>query len=73
MLYPIATDQQSIKEMVRAAWQACEANPRLAVAFAIPEPGLQRLVAAAWEAVIAEQDNPDLDEDDLPTAEWKRA
>ncbi len=71
VLYPVATDQQSIEEMVRAAWQACEDNRQLAVAFAVPDRGLQRLVASAWEAVIAEQDSPDLDEDDLPTAQWK--
>lgn len=73
VLYPVATDQQSLEEMVLAASQACEDNPQLAVAFAIPESGLQRLVAAACEKVIDALDNPGLDDDDFPVAQWKKA
>ncbi len=73
VLYPVATDQQSLVEMVRAVSQACQDNSQLSVVFAIPGSGLQRLVAAAWEKVVEEQDNLDLDDDDFPVAQWKKA
>lgn len=72
---PLSFEPLILEQMMEAARQACIDNPKLSVAFAVPEEKQRDLLAAAWNKVREEaQENAGLDEleDDLPPVKWKR-
>lgn len=76
VIRPLSFEPPILEQMMEAARQACIDNPKLSVAFAVPEAKQRDLLAAAWIKVRdAARENADLDEldDDLPPVTWERA
>ncbi len=76
VIQPLSFDALNLEQMMEAARQACIDNPKLSVAFAVPDAKQRDLLAAAWIKVRdAAHENADLDEldADLQTVKWESA
>ncbi len=76
VIQPLSFDALTLEQMMEAARQACSDNPKLSVAFAVPDAKQRDLLAAAWIKVRdAALESADLDEldTDLPPATWESA
>ncbi len=76
VIQPLSFDAASLEQLMEAARQACIDNPKLSVAFAVPDAKQRDLLAAAWTKVRdAALEDADLDEfdDDLPPLKWESA
>ncbi len=76
VIQPLSFDVSTLEQMMEAARQACIDNPKLSVAFAVPDAKQRDLLATAWTKVRdAALENADLDEldADLQTVKWESA